>query len=454
MAGGQPREPVLLASDVPYSRMLLKQTLGQHGCDVTTANSVAEALKKLDSKPFKLLMIDLVNPESASEQLMLQVRVGGNNIAILMLCSGLDRDMLRRLSSLRPIGFLTKPLNVVSLVSILPLALAGHDDLLRRSIELARVKGGAEAAGAGGERRPKPSVMADEMVRDSQIDEDRLKWMFGAMPLLPHVVARILQISGDESTTVREISQVIGGDPRLTGQLLRIVNSAYFGFSRRIATIPEATVILGTQAIRNLIIGAAVSNFFGGKSKLLDRARLWRHSLACAIAARKVAERVSGLDGEEAFTAGLLHDFGRLALERHLADYYARALQKAREGGSALLAAEEQTLGMSHAWLSGWLARKWNLPSVLGEAMSWHHQPESAHEPCRAVAAAVNVGNVVCHMAELGGIEGVEPTLTASGYALGILSVGVNDMQALVPSVVGETNALEQQLSAALSAAS
>jgi len=451
MAGGQPREPVLLASDVPYSRMLLKQTLGQHGCDVTTANSVSEALKKLATKPFKLLMIDLVNPESASEQLMLQVRVGGNNIAILMLCAGLDRDMLRRLSSLRPIGFLTKPLNVVSLVSILPLALAGHEDLLRRSIEFARVKGGAESVGT--ERRAKPSTMADEMVRDSQIDEDRLKWMFGAMPLLPHVVARILQISGDESTTVREISQVIGGDPRLTGQLLRIVNSAYFGFSRRIATIPEATVILGTQAIRNLIIGAAVSNFFGGKSKLLDRARLWRHSLACAIAARKVAERVSGLDSEEAFTAGLLHDFGRLALERHLADYYARALQKARGEGVPLLQAEEQTLGMSHAWLSGWLARKWNLPAVLGEAMSWHHQPESAHEPCRAVAAAVNVGNVVCHMAELGGIEGVEPTMEASGYALGILNIGLNDMQALVPSVTGETNALEQQLSAALSAA-
>ncbi len=446
MAGRSARRTILLASDVPYSRLLLKQSLEQQGCSVTPATGVGDALSKLPTKAFDLLVIDLASPESASEQLLLQTRVSGSTVPVILLVSMLDRDLLRRLSNVRPVGVLTKPLSVDSLRQLLPLAFTDHDQLLRRSIELGRFQapGGAERSGG---RNP----AVEELVEEAKIDEQRLSKMFGSMPLMPHVVARILQLTGSEESTVKQFSDVISGDPRLCGQLLRIVNSAYFGFARRIATIPEATVILGVESIRKLTLGAAVSNFFGGRSKLVDRMRLWRHSLAVAIASRKVAERGGLRNTEEAFTAGLLHDFGRLALERHLTPWFARALTVSREQGLPLLDAEEQTIGFSHAWLSGWLAGKWNLPAVLREAMAWHHHPERAAENERQVAAAVHAGNVLCHLGEMGGLEEVPPTITASPYATGLLNLDLEEAKALLPDIQAEATALEQQLAVAMS---
>ncbi len=441
-----PKSVVLLASDVPYARRLLQHTLQQNNCEVTCANSLREAVNLLDSQPFNLVVIDLGSPESASEQLLLQIRVAGSRIPVLLLSSSLDRDMLRRLSNLRPVGVLTKPLVLEAFVELLPLAVTGDDELLRRSTELSKFKVGPESASDPEHEAP----TAEALIQQSRIDEGRLLRMFGDLPLLPHVVARILQLSADDETTAVQLSEVIGGDPRLCGQLLRIVNSAYFGFARRIATIPEAIVILGTDAIRSLTVGAAVANFFGGKSAVLNRELLWHHSLAAAIASRKVAERAGMRNPEEAFTAGLLHDFGRVALERHLGELYKSALDVARADDLPLVEAEEKTLGFHHAWLSGWLARKWNLPPVLGEAMGWHHHPEGAAEAVRSTAAAVNIGNVLCHLAGLAGVEDVQLTLAPSAYGLGLLSLDMSAAEMLLPDIVAETDQLRRQLEEAL----
>lgn len=440
--------PVLVASDVPYSRKLLQQILKKHGYQVSTAADLAETMKQIRGTDFRLLVIDLATPESAAEQLLLQVRVTGLKIPILLLSASLDRDLLRRLTNLKPVGFLTKPLHFESLAQLVPLAINGDANLLRRSTELSKFRPGPDTAQA--EQQGLAPKSTEEMMQDAEIDENRLQRMFGQLPLLPHVVARVIQLSGDDESTTLELAEVISGDPRLCGQLLRIVNSAYFGFARRIATIPEAIVILGVDAIRKLTLGAAVANFFSGKSELLDREKLWRHSLAAAIASRKVAEAARLPNIEEAFTAGLLHDFGRLALDRHLTAYYAPAVNLARGSSIPLLKAEKQTLGFDHAWLSGWLAKKWNLPPVLSEALAWHHQPEAAEEAERSVAAVVNIGDVLCHLAELPSVEEVELTTEASPYGVGITGFDPAEQEHLVPEIQSETAELEKQLSIAL----
>ncbi len=448
MRSGAAKKLVLLASDVPYSRSLLRQQLRRLGAEVTAAPGQREALSTMGEHDYHLLVIDLANPAGSGEQLLLQTRVAGHTLPILLLVAHLDRDMLRRLANLQPVGFLTKPLNMTSFSELLPLAISVHDDLLRRSVELAHFKtaqpGDPGAAGA----EPGAEPTTEEIMAGGKLDEDRLQRMLGRLPLMPHVVASIVQLRDDDEDVVMKLSQAISADPRLAGQLLRIVNSAYFGFARRIATIPEATVVLGTEAIRNLTIGAAVSNFFSGKSDLVDRAQLWRHSLAVAAASRKVAELSGMRHTEEAFTAGLLHDFGRLALERHLGELYGRALVRSREQHLPLLEAEQQTLGLDHSWLGGWLARQWNLPPLLAEPIAWHHAPESAAEATRDIAAAVNVGDVLCHRAELAGIGGV-PEPVPSTYAVHMLNLELSRAMELLPLIVAETEALEAQLSAA-----
>jgi len=438
------RKSVVVVADVPYLRRLLQKHLSTPDVLVRAAGSHDEAIAALTNQGSDLAVVDLVNTPGGSEQLLLALRVAGCHVPVLLLCTSVDRDMLRRLNNLQPVGFLLKPLRYETLVELLPAALRADPNLLRLSAEMAAPKGrsgtsSAAAAAAGlGETSKEP------------VDAARLAVMFGHMPLLPHVLTQILSLT-DEAGSAQALAQIISSDPRLSGQLLRVVNSAYFGFSRRIATIPEATVILGSEAIRKLAVGASVSSFFGGKGAVLDRARLWRHALATAVASRLVLERVGSREAEDAFAAGLLHDFGRLALERHFAAPYAAAVAAAHTSDEPLLAAEERLLGITHAWVGGWLAQKWNLPAVLGQAMTWHHQPEQAAEGARTVAAAAHVGDMLCHLAGYGGIEDL-PAPVADAYAFGVLGLPEADVEGLVPVVAREAQIIEQQLAAAVAA--
>jgi HD-like signal output (HDOD) protein len=436
------RRSVLVAAEVPYSRRLIQQQLKSPNWQVRAAGSAAEALAAIAAGVPDVLVIDLVNPPSAGEQLVLQVRVAGCMVPAMLLCSTIDRDMLRRLNNLRPVAFLPKPPNFEHLRELLPLALSGDPNLLRRSLELASGRGRAGEALAG---------KAGSLDAGSEpVDAHRLAMMFGQLPLLPHVLAQILTVGDSEQGNAAALAEVISGDPRLSGQLLRVVNSAYFGFARRISTIPEATVILGSDAIRKLAVGASVSDFFGGKSSLLDRARLWRHSLATAVAGRLVAEYRALKTAQEAFAAGLLHDFGRLALERHFAGPYGKVVERAMASGELMTEAEEALLHFNHAWVSGWLAQKWNLPPILADAMAWHHSPEQASDVAREVAAAVHVGDVLCNGTGYTGIEGVTPTTEVGDYALGVLDLSENDLASLAPRVGQQAADLEQQLAAVL----
>ncbi|MBI2297899.1 MAG: HDOD domain-containing protein, partial [Armatimonadetes bacterium] len=292
--------------------MLLKQTLTQAGCEVVTANSADDALKLVRQSHFGLVVVDLVGTPGASDQLVLEIRVLGSTVPLLLMLQSADRDLLRRLSNLKPIGFLTKPVVVDSLTTLLPRALAGDKELLTRSAEMARM-------GRGAARDAEAFVVAQG---NTAIDDQRLQHMFGDLPMLPSVLTRLLELSNRDDATAQDMAEVISSDPRLSSQLLRVVNSAFFGFSRRIATIPEATVILGTQALRSLASGAAVSQFFGGSSTVLDRTQLWRHSLGVGVASRLLAQQVASAKAEEAFTAGLLHDFGRVCLDRYMGEQY------------------------------------------------------------------------------------------------------------------------------------
>jgi HD-like signal output (HDOD) protein len=322
---------------------------------------------------------------------------------------------------------------------LLPTALAGGQDLLRRSAELNLTAPRQSGRGSGAAT---VAVAASE----APVDVDRLVRMFGELPLLPHVLTAILRLTDKEPSDSLALAEAISSDPRLSSQLLRVVNSAYYGFARRISTIPEATVVLGSEAIRKLAVGAAACGFFSGHSTVLDRGKLWQHALAVASASRTVAEYRGLQQAEEAFAAGLLHDFGRLALERHCGPQYGGVVELARHEQIPLLAAEEQRLGLHHGWVSGWLARRWSLPDALTDAMANHHQPEAAVEAARYVTAAVNVGDVLAHLGGHGGIDQVAPTSEPSEYAMALLNLERHDLATLIQRASKAATELSQQL--------
>ncbi|MCS6863152.1 MAG: HDOD domain-containing protein, partial [Abditibacteriales bacterium] len=200
----------------------------------------------------------------------------------------------------------------------------------------------------------------------------------GDLPSLPHVVTRILRLVESPTASAAQVSQAISSDQALTSKVLRVANSAYYGFPYQIATVAHATVILGFRAVKTLVISAFASAWFDEKGDVIDRQKLWQHSVGCAVAARLLAPRVGWRDAEEAFTAGLLHDIGRVMLDRYAHRQLRQAVEMARADALSLREAEQSVFGFTHSELGQWVMEQWKLPLTLCVAIGHHHTPQSA----------------------------------------------------------------------------
>ncbi|MBN2232053.1 MAG: HDOD domain-containing protein [Deltaproteobacteria bacterium] len=215
------------------------------------------------------------------------------------------------------------------------------------------------------------------------------------IPSLPQVLIRVERSLADQRAGGRELGRVILDDPALTAQVLKLANSVYYNpGGRRVNTVSRAIVILGFETIRQVVLGLSVFRMIRNLPRAADYRRLWRHSLAAAIAGREIARRVGVEEVEEAFVGGLLHDIGKFFLGHLFPSVYGDILVIAPTGGEALLKAEEQLLKCSHHDVGGLLAEQWGFPRVLGEIMAdhlperWDEPPERRSLLLRTVAAA------------------------------------------------------------------
>jgi putative nucleotidyltransferase with HDIG domain len=198
-----------------------------------------------------------------------------------------------------------------------------------------------------------------------------------ALPTLPLVASRLLEsIADPESATSEEIGAVIALDPALTARTLKLANSDFYGFPRKVGTVDLAVVVLGPDTIRDLVLGAAVFQTLDPTWKTLTG--LWSHSLACGVAARALADRCRYRLESEAFAAGMLHDIGKVALRQTYPERFDAAVALVRDQGISMVAAERGVFGSDHAEVGGWLAERWGLPGDLVEAIACHHRPEQA----------------------------------------------------------------------------
>ena len=198
-----------------------------------------------------------------------------------------------------------------------------------------------------------------------------------ALPTLPLVASRLLEsIADPDAATSEEIGGLIALDPALTARTLKLANSDFYGFPRKVGTVDLAVVVLGPDTIRDLVLSAAVFQTLDPTWKTL--AGLWSHSLACGVAARAMADRCGYRLDAEAFAAGMLHDIGKVALRQTHPERFEAALALVREQGLSMAVAERGVLGSDHAEVGGWLAERWGLPGDLVEAIACHHRPEQA----------------------------------------------------------------------------
>jgi len=248
-----------------------------------------------------------------------------------------------------------------------------------------------------------PTASASPRVVGESADEsDRtLQRLFGSgvdeLPTLPHVVSQVLEKTRHPNSNLDEIVELISTDQALVSTYLRLVNSAFYGFNRRIGTLKQAITLLGFRSVRNVVVNAGVVGIF--RRRTLNghiRRRLWNHSVSCAVAARLLAEHEGYPAREEAFTAGLLHDIGKVVLDQY-APKESVAVMERVDAGAEAREAEREVLGVDHARIGAWMAERWHLPRALCAVIEHHHDPERAEDGAdlvRIVATANGISRI------------------------------------------------------------
>jgi len=194
------------------------------------------------------------------------------------------------------------------------------------------------------------------------------------LPALPQSAIRLLELSQDPANGPVEFAAPIESDPGLTGQILRFVNSSYFGFSREISSIKLAITLVGIRTIKNFALWSAVFSLMPNpRCGPFDLKSLWQDSLRRALFARTVAKLLGLKEAEEPFAAALLQDMAVPLLAKESPDLYAKLLDARNQGKIRLSFLEEKVFGWTHAEAAGIMARQWNLPEDFALLLE-HHQ--------------------------------------------------------------------------------
>jgi putative nucleotidyltransferase with HDIG domain len=217
------------------------------------------------------------------------------------------------------------------------------------------------------------------------------------LPTLPGMIDKISRAVESKRFSAADIGKLISRDQVLTAKVLKLANSAFFGFSRKVGSLTQALVLLGFDVVKGLILTSSVFDLMKNKGE-----DLWRHSMGVATAATIIAVQADMPDAEEASLAGLLHDLGKVVIRVHMPDDSASINELVEVEGLALRDAEREVLGFNHTQVRDaerevlgfnhtqvgqWLAESWKLPDELAEPIHWHHKPEGSRKAPQMTAA-------------------------------------------------------------------
>ncbi len=204
------------------------------------------------------------------------------------------------------------------------------------------------------------------------------------LPTLPEVLIKLNQIIAEPESSADDVAKVISTDPSVSTNILRIVNSAYYGLQVRVSSINLAVSIMGFSMTKKVALKAAVFSMFArrkeNKCKQFDPAAFWKHSIFTGVAAKVLgaeSKRFRDHHGEDLYICGLLHDIGKIIMLESEEQRYNQVLEQAAQSGRPELDVETEVLGYNHADVGSVLAIKWFLPEDLTIAIRYHHAPRA-----------------------------------------------------------------------------
>ncbi len=309
---------------------------------------------------------------------------------------------------------------------------AGTDNAVNRELlRIAALKEAVDMQRRPGRRTDKPD--SGEMPEESidPIDFQRLtRRHLLELPTLPMLLFRINEIMAKPTSSANDIAAVISKDTALTARILRIVNSAFYGFPSRIDSVSRAVAIIGTRQLSMLASGISVVRMFRDiPSDMMDMDSFWRHSIGCGVHARIIASYHGIQNTERLFLSGLLHDIGRLILYSYEPRPARYAIVKARRIDSAVREVECEELGFDHAETGGMLLKRWKLPVLIEHAVRYHHTPQEAPYPLEP--SILHMADIMTHAMAIGSSgERFVPPL--DHYAWEGMGISVNALESII----------------------
>jgi putative nucleotidyltransferase with HDIG domain len=241
---------------------------------------------------------------------------------------------------------------------------------------------------------------------------ERLFQRIGEVSSLPATAHKIISLAGDDNVQADDLREAIQNDPVLVARLLRRLNSSYYALSHKVSDLRTAVSLLGLREIRNLALTVFVSRLFepAALHNNYKRENLWTHSVAVGAAARLVSRVCGRAAAEEAYIAGLLHDIGLILLDQTLRRHFHKVVDSI-DAATPTHIVENRILTFDHALLGGFVARRWNFPDQVADAITFHHQPWCYTGQHKDLVYVVSVANYLCSRAGLTslGIHNVAP---------------------------------------------
>ncbi len=321
-------------------------------------------------------------------------------IAIILTSTRPSPDIILRARSAGVNTFLAKPFKPSELLNRLNSALAvpvAAPDSPASSEAQDAAAPSAPAASSG----PADAQDEEEDSEEAGDIKTRVRQIEG-LPPFPATHAEILKLAKSDEASADDLAGKIQMDPSLIATVLKLANSSYYGFTKKTDSLSLAVTRLGMEEVANLIMTAQVFEKLGGleEGEGLDIMAFWKHSVGSAFAARSIAKKLQ-TEVESSFLAGMLHDLGKIVLDRFFSDYYKTVTETVESEDISIEQAEREILGITHAQVGGQLATEWKFSKNFLNTILHHHHPRQARRGKRLVAV-IHLADHFCRKLEFG----------------------------------------------------
>ncbi len=366
-AGGAHKTRVLFVEGNDPLRAALPALLHERSSkwEATAVSTAAEALQALAARPHEAIVANVKLPDGNGVELLNKAGQQFPGVARVLRCGPEDRALLR--------GFVGLP----------PLRVTNE----RKAAEL-------------------ETALACALLVNSWTQDESLKKLLPKMqklPSMPDLYTQVMAKLTSPNSSLDEVGKLIARDPALTARMLQMVNSPAMGLASPVAGAVEAVLHLGVERVRAMILIANASlQFDADQCKGFSQESLWQHSIATATLAHAITleETHDATMAGQAFSAGILHDVGKLLFAANLTEDYGRTISTATQQQLTSWEAERLAFGTSHAELGACLLGTWGLPLGVLRAIAWHHTPAQSDDGAFSILTAVHAANALAHASQ------------------------------------------------------